>query len=204
LDLFIFVVSSFRDVTIQKKVWEISEKRKTENKFEVKILFWDDLTLIISGNYNLMQKHFPQFISNSSSWEKIKDIILNSTFEDWLFDDTEGVYTYKYDTNLTIKRSSHDGGRKFEEEWAKIGLHEGYTSHHDIYYGNSFIKRSYMVAVDSYRAYIPYPDRNMEISIFDYNFGRIVNDAYKYPDQFGANWFDYYLDKCKISVKREE
>lgn len=203
LEIFIFATTYSKDVNIQKEVWRISGERKLQDKFEVQILFWEDLALSLSQSYDLMQKHFPQFISNPSSWKNILDIILNSSSEDWLFEDTKGVYTYKQDINLTIRRSNYDKGEVFHESWAKIGLHEGYTSHHEIYYGSSFVKRFYMVAVDSYRAYIPYPTVNdMKISFFQYKFGRIVNDSYKYRDQFGVNWFDNYLKKCGISVKK--
>ena len=208
LNYLIFATTSKRDATLQTELAEISEKRLTEKKFEVRIIFWEDISLILSGSRNLMEKYYSQFGSSAMSFDKIEGMILNSKKEDWIFSDTDGIYTYKSDVNLTIRRSEVDPNRVFEgEEWVsdKFFLHKAYTSHHDIFYGNSFIKRVYMVSVDGYRAYIPYPSLpDLKITPFEYSFGRIVNDCYNWSDSFGENHFDRYLKRLKISIKREE
>ena len=65
-----------------------------------------------------MNKHFSQFIEKSSSQETIIKRVMESNKEDWLFDDEEGVYTYKKDTNLRIVRDTVENDREFNEPWA--------------------------------------------------------------------------------------
>ncbi|MFH1311475.1 MAG: hypothetical protein ABIH65_03660 [Nanoarchaeota archaeon] len=203
LKYLIFATTSKRNATLQTKIAEISEKRLAEEKFEVRTLFWEDISLILSGNRNLLEKYFPQFGNSAISFDKIKEMILHSKKEDWIFSDEDGIYTYKNDVNLTIKRESFDESHEFEEEWVsgKFLLHKAHTSHHNIFYGNSFIKRIYMVSVDGYRAYIPYPHMpDLNITLFEYRFGRIINDCYNYSDSFGENHFDKYLKRLNISM----
>jgi hypothetical protein len=205
MNIFIIATTSFRDRTIQDEIFKISLEYEKERQLRIEILFWEDISLIISGYDFLMQKHYSEFFSSNMSIDKIKQMIVNSTKKDWDFKDEDATYTFKNDVYLTIKRSEQDKGREFEEEWisGKFGLHKAYTSHHDIYYGSSLIERIPMVAVDSYRAYIPYPKSHKELKItpFQYIFGRIVNDCYNYPEMFGENHFDYYLRTLKIQIE---
>jgi len=142
--------------------------------------------------------------SKPMSIENIEKLVIGSNANDWDFTDENGTYTYKNDVNLVIKRSKDDEGREFAEEWAEVGLHKGITAHYDIYYGISFIKKIYMVAVDGYRAYIPYPKSRTELSInlFQYKFGKIINDCYEYA--WGKNNFDNYLRRLKIKIDKKK
>ncbi|MBU2615535.1 MAG: hypothetical protein KKC19_00330 [Nanoarchaeota archaeon] len=155
---FIFTIGSFRDASLQEKIRILDHKRIKENKFSVQLLFWEDICLILSEYPELMEKHFPQFIERQSSLKLIIQKIIGSTAKDWIFDDTEGTYIFKKDTNLTIKRDDFENGRSFDEEWVKkFPDSKAYVSYHKIFYNSSLIKKVFLVAVDGYRIYIPLP-----------------------------------------------
>jgi hypothetical protein len=206
LAVFIIATTLSRDASLQKFVLNLSNIREKCGKFKVGILFWEDITLNLSEHPHLIQKHFPGFVSSNISIDKIEKVIINSTADEWNFTDEKGAYTYKSDVNLVIKRDDFEEDEEFNEEWATIGLHKGFTVHHSIYYGTSFIKKMFMVAVDGYRAYIPYPKswRDLTITPFQYAFGRIINDSYKFPEFCGENYFDSYLRRLGIKVKDEK
>ncbi|MCX6770303.1 MAG: hypothetical protein NT051_06570, partial [Candidatus Micrarchaeota archaeon] len=149
-------------------------------------------------------KNPPQFVGHAQTLESIKKKIMKSTAEDWLFDDIQGIYTYKKDVNLTIRRTPYEESEEFHEKWLDVYAdRKGHTSNHDIYYSSSFIERIFIVAVDGYRKYIPYPDINdLTLTKYQYAVGRIINDAYgTLPGSGVFTSFDDYLQRAGIKVK---
>ena len=67
-----------RDVNIQNFARQLSEKRKTENKFPVSVVFWSDIVHDLSKDDAVIRQHFPQYFSFSSltrdQLERQKDI----------------------------------------------------------------------------------------------------------------------------------
>jgi hypothetical protein len=150
-----------------------------------------------------MIKHFPQFVEKSASWESIHKKIMASEINDWKFSDTDGIYVYKKDTNLTIRREKFEDSRPFEEGWLKkFPDPKGYTDHHIIFYSNTPIERIYLVSVDGARCSIPYPNpRDMSITEGQYKIGKIINDSFC---SRAFNDFDGYLRKAGIKVAKED
>lgn len=147
----VFAIGSERDAKLQEEIRIIDSERISKNEFGIKILFWKDICLRLAGNFDLMNKHFSQFIEKSSSQETIIKRVMESNKEDWLFDDEEGVYTYKKDTNLRIVRDTVENDREFNEPWANnFADKRAFVSYHRIFYGSSLIEKIFLVAVDGY------------------------------------------------------
>ena len=168
------------------------------------MLFWDDLCSIISEDIDLMTKHFPQFIDRTPIIDKLKEKIMNSTWEDWSFNDEEGIYTYRRDANLRIVREPFEKSHDFIDDWITILPDKtGRTSWHKVYYGNSFIENIPIVSLGG-KVLIPYPDlKNLTITKYQYILGKILNGSYHFMrEDFGPGviTFDKYLEILKIKV----
>jgi hypothetical protein len=204
LDEYIIATTSKRDSAIQEEVRLIDEKRVGEKKFSVRILFWEDICLKLSENEELMIKHFPQFIGKTASIDSIYKKIISSDASDWTFDDIGGIYIYKKDTDLTIRRKGLENSSSFSEEWVKrFPDPKAYTDEHIIYYGNTPIKRIYLANVDGARCSVPYPHtEDKTITFYQYKLGKIINDSFYGRDR-APHDFDSYLKRAKITALKE-
>ena len=197
----IFMICSSRDSTLQEQIRVIDIERLKENKFSIRVLFWEDICLILADYPDLMEKHFPQFVERQSSLKLIIQKIVDSNVNDWLFDDEEGTYTFKKDTCLTIRRDEFENDREFKEEWAKrFPDQKAFVSYHKIFYNSSLIKKVFLVAIDGYRMYIPIPEvNNLTINKFQYQIGKIINDSYGGSGK-GIWPYDSYLSRAGIKI----
>ncbi len=199
----IFTIGSLSDVELQEEIRIIDLCRTKENKFSIRALFWDDICLNLAEYPTLMEKHFPQFVERKSSLKAIIGKIMDSTIKDWMFNDEEGVYTHKKDTNLTIIRDDFENNREFDEEWVKrFPDKKAFVSYHRIFYGSNLIEKVFLVAVDGYRMYIPLPThKDLEINKFQYHVGKIINHLFGEGERLGN--YDSYLDRAGINVTKE-
>jgi tetratricopeptide (TPR) repeat protein len=67
LDRFIIITSSPSDSNVREDVQKLSEARTENEKFLVDVLFWEDVVSQLSNHEDLLQKHYPQFFSDTSS-----------------------------------------------------------------------------------------------------------------------------------------
>ena len=126
--------------------------------------------------------------------------IAASKKEDWItnLDDTER--TYKRDLNIRIVTDPGEAAGSselpFNEPWAQgLGLERAQRQLFTIYYGNSFVRAVQTVAVDGFRAYIPYPKSwdELVISDWEYRFAQIIQPVF--------DNLDSYLERAGIGVK---
>jgi len=198
----IIAIASNRDALIQEKIRIIDQERTSKGKFSVKILFWEDIQLILAESEDLMVKHFPQFVNKNSSLDNIQKRIMGSEVDDWVISEDQKTYTYKKDANLFIKAEPLEQSQKFEEEWLKsFPDQHGSTDHYLIFYGNSQIDKLWAVSVDGDRCTIPYPHgATMSIKPYQYKLGKIINGLI-YGRTLRFNTFDDYLRRAGISVE---
>lgn len=71
LKQFILSVGAPRDAKLQEQVRMIDIERVRNGKFSVNLISWDDLTLVVSGERKLFEKHFPQFGKEGKQLENV-------------------------------------------------------------------------------------------------------------------------------------
>jgi hypothetical protein len=129
-------------------------------------------------------------------YNDLKNIILSSNREDWLFNDERGIYTYKNDLNIWIQRKDIDFDRdKFVgEDWAtKHPDPNAYREIYEIYYSSSFIEEKMLVSVDGFRASLPLPKIGTnKVKNEDYQFAKIVDQI---------NSLDEYMDRAQLEIE---
>ena len=193
LDEFIFICTAPSDARLQEEVRELSQELQDNDLFELRIRFWDDISLALSEHRDLLQKHYPQFIEENKTLENVKRKIMESDLDDWNYNDTEGRYTYTEDIALRIQKQDFDEYEDFQENWAEsLPDPDARRFKITIFYESNPVRNEYIIAVDGYRAYIPMPDRSdLSITEFQHNLGEILN--------IGAGW-DYYEYLRRIGI----
>src|SRR3954447_21936685 len=131
-----------------------------------------------------------------ATYNEVMAKIAASTKEDWLTNPDETEQIYKGDLFIRIISPTKEvlgGDAEFDEQWVQRGgFNQPERQTFTIYYGTSFVREVYMVAVDGSRAYMPYPksaDRLM-ISYWQYKFAQIIQPQ--------DNRLDYYLERSGI------
>ncbi len=151
----------------------------------------------------LLKKQDLQETKDNITHEKVLKMIQESKPNGWEYDELEGIYTYKPDVKLTIKRIEYGDKKEYNEPWLKkFPDSVGYREIFNIFYGSSFIKKEYLIAVDGFRGYVPVPKlgytNNPKINKWEYAFGNIIHS--KVPDFYK---FDDLLKRANISVVDE-
>jgi len=128
-------------------------------------------------------------------YNRLKQTILDSNIHDWLLNEERGIYTYKNDLNIWIKRKDIDFDRdKFRnEDWATMHPDpNAYREFYEIYYCASFIEEKMLVAVDGFRASLPLPEVGTnKVKGEDYRFAKIVDHL---------NTLDEYMKRSGLEV----
>ncbi|MCV8306647.1 hypothetical protein ODS10_24020 [Escherichia coli] len=110
--------------------------------------------------------------------DEVKNILAQSSQDDWIVDDETGSFTYKNDLNLHIKRADYDSYNSFNEPWAVCHPDKNACSvEYTINYGSSFVDRKTLVSVDGHRATLPMPAsaNDLNVKSSDVNFAKIVD-----------------------------
>lgn len=128
------------------------------------------------------------------TYDELIQIILNSSFPAWLYDDTRGIYTFKSDLHIRIeRREPSEGSAEFHEEWANNHSDpNAERMYYDIYYAASLVESFMLVGVDGFRAYLPLPKAQTSI---------VPQRAYllaRAVDHIGT--LDEYLQRSKLTV----
>ncbi|WP_179136088.1 hypothetical protein [Paenibacillus sp. 32352] len=60
LDIYYIATTAPRDAKLQQKINELSEERKTNHKFSIQLLFWEDLVQDLATDLSELNKHYPE------------------------------------------------------------------------------------------------------------------------------------------------
>jgi hypothetical protein len=183
-----------RDASVQQEV-----RNKTWPFDRVHVLFWDDISLELSGYEDLLQKHFPGWMKRRTTEEHVLGVVLSSEPEDFRYDDNTGVIFHKSDVSLRIVfERGKESNEEFHEPWVlKFPNPRGTRQPVYIYYGQTRIMQVPCVYVDGGRHVIPYPRSANDLTLtpFRYHIGRILNNHIRGHD------FDFALERAGITVR---
>lgn len=174
LEEYLILTTLRRDARLQEYIrtqedWEINR---------VEILFWEDLSLQLSGSDELLMKHFPQWFQARTSIADIIQTLLGAEPEDFDYDDSVGQYLYKNDIRLRLIMNRPDEMEPFEEPWV-LKFQDPVSYKQEVYleYNGTKIETFYFAEIDGARYYIPYPKSaiDLRISQFQHRLTCILN-----------------------------
>jgi hypothetical protein len=127
------------------------------------------------------------------TYEELKQLLQESKKEDWLYDDERGIFTFKKDLNITIRREYFDNSTYYTEEWANNFFKPATRLMYEIYYGASFVEYLYFISLDEGRAEVPLPTLPPDLKITKYQeaIAKIVDIG---------NSFENYRERAGITV----
>ncbi|MCB9422057.1 MAG: hypothetical protein H6667_19810 [Ardenticatenaceae bacterium] len=196
LELYVIATTMFRDESLQEAI------RLEEWPFQIRLMFWEDISLGVSGFRDLLEKHYPGWTQFTPTEELVSHLLLTSQPQDYRYDDATGILFNKKDLDLQIMMDrSSKSDRGFHESWViKFPDPTAYRQEVYIQYRGTRIMTLYFACVDGGRYYIPLPKSvyDLRITSFQYHIGRIVNHPIP-----GYN-FDTGLKYSGISVTKFE
>jgi hypothetical protein len=164
----------------------------------VHVMFWDDISLELSGHDDLLQKHFPGWMKRTTTEEQVLNMVLSSEPEVFKYDDSTGVFFLKSDVSLRIVfERGEESDEEFHEPWvANFPDRRGTRQPVYIYYGQTRVMDVPCVYVDGGRHVIPLPRSATDLTItpFRYHVGRILNH------HIPCYSFEFALKRAGITV----
>jgi hypothetical protein len=197
LSEYLVMTTAARDSKVQEEV------RIRDWPFDrVHAMFWDDISLELSGHDDLLQKHFPGWMRRTTTEEQVLNRVLSSQPDDFKYDDSTGVFFHKSDVALRIIFDRSEQSREeFHEPWvAKFPNPQGRTQPVYIQYGETRVLEVPCVYVDGGRHVIPFPKSaaNLTLTPVRYHVGRILNHP------IPGHGFDFALKCAGITVSKED
>ena len=171
---YLFMTTAARDAKVQEDVrtqdWPFSR---------IHVMFWEDISLELSGHEDLLQKYFPGWMKRTTTEEQVLNVLLSSQPEDFRYDDGTGVFFLKSDVSfrIIIDRGSWPS-EEFHESWAtKFRDPRATIQPVHVFYGETRVQEVLCAYVDGGRHVIPYPKSEKELTLtpFKYHLGRILN-----------------------------
>jgi hypothetical protein len=169
---YLIMTTAVRDAGLQEQV------RTQEWPFRVHVMFWEDISLDLSGHHDLLRKHFPTWTTATVSTNDVLQRVSASTPED-----------YQYNDSIGELRFDEPWVRRFPDQsaWRQIVYVE---------YDGARVHTAYFVWVDGARYLIPYPNRqdDLRISQTQYQLGCILGHPFR------SYSFDTGLRRAGIAV----
>ena len=192
LSEFLMMTTAPRDQKLQTDV------RNKDWVFDrVHVMFWEDISLELSGHDDLLKKHFPGWFKQTTSEDDVINLLLSSEPHDFTYDDDDGIFFLKSDVNLSIVFERGEiCDRDFNEPWVKrFPDKNAFRQPVYIKYSGTKVKEELCVQVDGSRYIIPLPNSasDLKLSPFRYHLGRILNDHTGYD-------FNEGLQRAGITV----
>jgi hypothetical protein len=168
----------------------------------VHVMFWDDISLELSGYDDLLQKHFPGWMKRTTTEEQVLNLVLSSEPEDYKYDDSTGVFFHRSDVSLRIVFERGEASyEEFHEPWVRNFPNPRATCQPVyVYYGQTRVMEVPCVYIDGARHVIPFPRSATDLTLtpLRYHIGRILND------HIPGHGFDFALRRAGITVSDKE
>ncbi|WP_396214103.1 hypothetical protein [Gemmatimonas sp.] len=191
---FIVLTTASRDATVQTAV------RAESWVLRVEVLFWEDISLLISEHTDLLKKHFPGWITETTGVADVLSMVRRSIPTDFAYNDEYGTYVHTSDLKLQIRVERRDvEPQRFNEAWvSRFPNPVGYAERVHIFYDNTLVMTRHFVSVDGGRYLLPYPKSaaDLRISAADAHLGGILSEptSYGYAFADGLNRAGVVID----------
>src|SRR3712207_3296549 len=84
-------------------------------------MFWDGISLELTGHDDRLQKHFPGWMRRTTTKEQVLNVLLSSAPKDFDYDDSIGVFVHTGDVTLRIVLEHGQSRRKSSMSPGYIG-----------------------------------------------------------------------------------
>jgi hypothetical protein len=143
----------------------------------------------------------PTVPAGSPSITDILNTIIRSNKADWQYFDERGLFVFKTNPEIAIRRreADHDVDG-FREAWTEsFPDPAAYRCVHEVLYKNTPIQEAVLVAVDGNRMYLPLPQSPVDLTITpqQYAFSKLVNQFTSQLERFHE-----YLRRAGITVSK--
>lgn len=161
----------------------LQEAIRLENwPFRVEVLFWEDISLLLSGHADLLKKHFPAWVTETTSINDVFAKLARSSPSDFVYSDVDGLYTHASDIKfkIVLERKEHNT-ENFSEPWVKrFPDPNAHKMNVNVEYDGTCLARRIFVSVDGHRYLLPLPkaSTDLRVSKADYDLGRILAEPH--------------------------
>lgn len=135
--------------------------------------------------------------SHEMTTNDIRRIVYESEPEDWDYQDSDGLYTFRGNVNLRLEDEDYQNRVDFDEPWVrKYSNPTAYRRTISIYYNSTLIDKETIIQADEYRVFIPIPTPTSHTITSDqYQLGKIINYSKEIDGPRGDHIeeFDEYL-----------
>jgi hypothetical protein len=133
------------------------------------------------------------------TYDRLLDLLLSSTKEDWLIDDSKGIFTLKSDLDVTIREVRPEDPLAprdhFAEPWAE-NFPDSLAERQfvELWFRASFVKSYLFVVVDGGRAVLPIPKSATDLTITREQLAvaNVVNAV-------ESSYYDEYIGRFKVA-----
>lgn len=132
-----------------------------------------------------------------TSYEDVREMIVDSSFTDWIRFQNLGVWTFQPDVSLRLSQREQLG--QSQQAWTNQFQAQSVRYGYVIFYDNSPIEYHTVVGVDNNRAFVPEPSQpqspsgNFAITPYQASLGKIITGD--------PGTFDSYLSRAGIVVQ---
>ncbi|SFR53535.1 hypothetical protein [Halogeometricum limi] len=137
--------------------------------------------------------------------DEILETVYSSSPDEWEYKDSEGIYTYKKNTDVRLEDEDYQSRMDFDEPWVhNYSNSTAYRRSLYIYHRSSLIDKKTIIQADETRVFIPLPTvSDLTITQDENKLGQIVNYNKRIDGPRGNHIqrYERYLDEGGITVQ---
>jgi hypothetical protein len=130
------------------------------------------------------------------TYHEILDVVRAAKGEDWLVNDSKGIFTLKTDLDVTLREVRTHEPEPFAEDWAQDFPNPAATrAIFELWFRASFVMAYDFVAVDGGRALLPLPKAADDLTITRVQFA--IADAVNFSGN--RSCFEEYIQRFRVA-----
>jgi len=139
--------------------------------------------------------------------DEILEIVYSSSPDEWEYKDSEGIYTYKKNTDIRLEDEDYQSRMDFDEPWVhNYSNSTAYRRSLYIYHRSSLIDKKTIIQADETRVFVPLPTASdLTITQEENQLGKIINYNKRIDGPRGnhVQTYERYLDQGGITVQSQ-